>query len=164
MTAAKSVRGELSNVSWSPPSTLTLEAIFKEYFENPLLRIPNIADLFSFFEDALDAVLALSVFTQQRLNEGYGGFPEGEWWNIWIIKLTEIARNHDLPYKVRNDTDKQKPASPSPFAAFVYEFQKHLPENVRKSVHSVDAAAQAINRARRLKWTPLMGPLDALFE
>ena len=147
--AAKSVRSELSHVPSSPLPDRTLGQIFDEYFANPLLTKPLIDNLFPFFEHVLDAVLETAEFVQEELGKGYGGFPEGYVWNIWIIKLTEIAKHHHLPYQVRKDVDKRKNETPSPFAAFVHEFQKYLPNDCRKSVHSVDAVAQAINRARR---------------
>jgi hypothetical protein len=143
--AAKSVRSELYEESWSPLPDRTLKQIFDKYFANP--QEPALDNLFLFFAHVLDAVLDIAEFTEEQLDEGYGGFPEGEWWNIWIGKLTEIAKHHGLPYKVRKDVDKRK-NDPSPFAALVYEFQKYLPDDSRKSIHSVDAVAQAISRAR----------------
>ena len=92
-------------------------------------------------------------------------FPEHEWWNIWVLMLITIMRDHGLPYQARKDSDKRKQESPSPFVSFISELQKHMPVECRKYTHSLDALSQAIYRARRdLRKVRYLGEIDRNFE
>jgi hypothetical protein len=77
------------------------------------------------------------------------GFRKGDCWEQWIRRLTSIAKENDLLYGVRNDSDKRKGDAPSPFVTLVREFQACLPEECRRPYHSDDALGKAIHRARQ---------------
>jgi hypothetical protein len=73
------------------------------------------------------------------------GFSKGEAWDRWIGRLTSIAKQHDLPWGARKDSDKQ--SSSSPFVELVWELQKFAPKAHRP--YSRSAVAVAIGAARR---------------
>jgi hypothetical protein len=77
------------------------------------------------------------------------GFSKGEAWDRWIERLTSIAKAHNLPWRVRKDSDKQSDR-PSPFVEFVWGLQQFVPGTHRRA-HSKDALAKAITEARRQK-------------
>jgi hypothetical protein len=77
------------------------------------------------------------------------GRREGETWENWVCRVTEILQQHQLPTGVRKDTDKNKAGKPSPFVSLIYELQHLIPEGRRKSTHSLFALAEAIARARQ---------------
>jgi len=65
------------------------------------------------------------------------------------VQLTEIAKAHNLPWRVRKDSDKQSGRRhASPFVEFVWELQQFVPKTHRRE-HSRDALAVAIVAARR---------------
>jgi hypothetical protein len=76
------------------------------------------------------------------------GFSKGEAWKRWSNELTDIAKAHDLHWRVRKDSDKQKTSDASPFVKFVWELQQFVPGTHRRA-HSKDALAKAITEARR---------------
>jgi hypothetical protein len=73
-------------------------------------------------------------------------FKKGEAWNRWSNELTDIAKAHGLPWRVRKDSDKQKSRS-SPFVEFVWELQQSVPKAHRR--YSRGALAVVIVGARR---------------
>jgi hypothetical protein len=79
------------------------------------------------------------------------GFSKGEAWKRWSNELTDIAKAHDLHWRVRKDSDKQKPSDASPFVKFVWELQQFVPGTHRRA-HSKVALAKAITEARRQAW------------
>jgi hypothetical protein len=76
------------------------------------------------------------------------GFSKGEAWGRWIVRLTSIAKAHNLPWRVRKDSDKQSGRHASPFVEFVWELQQLVPKTHRRG-HSRGAVAEAIVKARR---------------
>jgi hypothetical protein len=61
--------------------------------------------------------------------------------------LTDIAKAHDLHWRVRKDTDKNKQSRSSPFVELVWELQRSVPKAHRR--YSRGALAGAIVGARR---------------
>jgi len=72
-------------------------------------------------------------------------FKKGEAWKRWSNELTDIAKAHDLHWRVRKDSDKQSRSSP--FVELVWELQRSVPKAHRR--HSRGALAGAIVGARR---------------
>ena len=74
-------------------------------------------------------------------------FKKGEAWKRWSNELTDIAKAHDLHWRVRKDSDKQKQSRSSPFVELVWELQRSVPKAHRR--YSGGALAGAIVGARR---------------
>ena len=72
-------------------------------------------------------------------------FKKGEAWKRWSNELTNIAKAHDLHWRVRKDSDKQSRSSP--FVELVWELQRSVPKAHRR--YSRGALAGAIVGARR---------------
>ncbi|HJU04525.1 MAG TPA: hypothetical protein VJ692_05180 [Nitrospiraceae bacterium] len=70
------------------------------------------------------------------------GFREGSAWALLICELTQLATQDGLP------SGAGKGDHASPFVRFVRELQKTFPPKYRKHLHSYEALAQAIIRAR----------------
>jgi len=68
-------------------------------------------------------------------------------WQYWIVQLTELFEQFDMPTGARKDVDKNK-AGPSSFVIFIRELQKLIEPQYRRATQSDDALADAINRAR----------------
>jgi hypothetical protein len=83
-----------------------------------------------------------------KVKEKDQGFGKGEAWERWIVRLTEIAQEHKLPWRVRKDSDKQSARHASPFVEFVWALQEFVPDAHRRK-HSRGAVAEAIVKARR---------------
>jgi hypothetical protein len=84
--------------------------------------------------------------TLKELNNTKGeDFKKGEAWKRWSNELTDIAKAHDLRWRVRKDSDKQRRSSP--FVELVWELQKSVPKAHRRS--SRGALAGAVVGARR---------------
>jgi hypothetical protein len=67
------------------------------------------------------------------------GFKKGEAWKRWINELTDIAKAHDLHWRVRKDSDKQSRSSP--FVELVWELQQSVPRAHRRSSRGALAGA-----------------------
>ena len=74
-------------------------------------------------------------------------FKKGEAWKRWSNELTNIAKAHDLHWRVRKDTYKNKQSRSSPFVELVWELQRSVPKAHRR--YSRGALAGAIVGARR---------------
>ena len=48
---------------------------------------------------------------EQRLQEE--AYEEGLAWELWVIRLTKIFKDHGLPIGARNDSDSEKSFLPS---------------------------------------------------
>jgi hypothetical protein len=72
-------------------------------------------------------------------------FKKGEAWKRWSNELTDIAKAHDLDWRVRKDSDKQSRSSP--FVELLWELQQSVPKAHRRCSRS--ALAGAIVKARR---------------
>ena len=78
------------------------------------------------------------------------GFRDGEDWGLWILRLTDVMKSHDLPWRVRKDVDKSD--SVSPFVCLVWELQQHIP--YRR--HATEGAlSKGITSARANKTGPI---------
>jgi hypothetical protein len=151
-TAARSLRQQISGEPCPDSTNLSPKDFQQKYLQkvHPLYLTSLILGL-------LDAVSAVSIFTEERMKEvgkakvaiAHESFSEEEWWSIWVRLLTKVMKEHELPYQARKDSDKQKQQSPSPFVLFISELQKHMPVECRKYTHSLNALAQGIYRARR---------------
>ena len=86
---------------------------------------------------------------RKRADPHLRGHREGECWDEWIRKLTEIARENELPFAAAKGRDKA--IAHSPFVLMVAELQDYVPASARSHRHSMDALAAAIHRARRNK-------------
>ena len=151
--AARSVREELSEKPLPSYKNSTLQAIHSKFF-NHVISLPNAGHLSLFLLHVLNSTIATSEFMAEALNKKPDeekimmGFSEGQIWTLWVLLLTNIMKNHRLPYKVRKDTDKRKGETPSPFVALIWELQQSLPKELRKFTQSHNALAQGIYRAR----------------
>jgi hypothetical protein len=106
--------------------------------------------LFFRWLDVVDEFIMVSELLAKEMSKPtYQGFRPSMAWNKWIRMLTLIVREYGLSFKVRKDVDKKQRERASPFVRFVYELQQHLPEEFRLFMHSKDALAQAIVRARQ---------------
>jgi hypothetical protein len=79
----------------------------------------------------------------------YDYWPTGGAWEIWIRQLTKIFANNNLPTGARKDVNKNKRATPSPFAKFVWSLQSFLPKQYIRAIHSSGALVTAIYEARK---------------
>ena len=73
-------------------------------------------------------------------------FVEGESWRLWVLRLTDIMKEHGLKWAVRKDTDKSD--QQSQFVALVCALQKCLPAEC-KLPYAPSAVPTAIGQARR---------------
>jgi hypothetical protein len=79
-------------------------------------------------------------------------FKEGEAWDQWIRRLTEIVKVHRLPWRVRKDAGNiSRSDQQSPFTRFVRELQKCVQVCVPecKAPYAESALPTAIGQARR---------------
>jgi hypothetical protein len=89
------------------------------------------------------------------------GLSEGYIWNAWVQGISELMEHHGLPSAARKDSDKRRdPDIVSPFVSLIKEFQKHIPERLRRHDHSPAALEQAIYRARKRNWWPVLLPTN----
>ena len=156
-SAAQSLRVAIGGAS-PRRSKLSLQAMYEQFLLLQAAQTLSEDLLFPFFLDLLDGALALSDFTEEALKtESALSFSEFFMWDLWIVKLTEIAERHDLPFAARKDsTNKRKPGVRIPFVNFVRELQKYIPDECRrkpkepsKTKLSDDALAHLISRARQ---------------
>ncbi|MFZ0846052.1 MAG: hypothetical protein WAM62_09695 [Pseudolabrys sp.] len=133
-----------------------LTAIKKKYYQRQDWTEFREYAPFEILAHTLNAVDAVCDFVSNELSDPrYGGHSEGWLWSYWICCLTMIVKEHQLPYEVRKDSDKQKPTSPiSPFVLFVDELQKCIPVEFRRHAPVLgterrEALATAIWRSRR---------------
>jgi hypothetical protein len=98
------------------------------------------------FVQACDSALGDMALISDQTN-----WPDGWSWQIWVRQLTEIAGEYGLQTGVRKDTDKIKNENVSVFVNFVDKLQDHIPEKHRKHIHSKNALAVAISKARLKK-------------
>ena len=97
------------------------------------------------FIQRCDAALLLMKKDSQA-----GFWQQGAAWDNWISVLGRCARRYGLPDAASKGQAKSKSAKNiSPFAAFVWELQKKIPQQYRRSTHSKGALSQAISRAKR---------------
>ncbi len=94
--------------------------------------------------DALEALLDWVAYEHSAPD--FKGVREGGIWNFWVIGLTQIMKDHDLPYKVSKM--KSRTGMPSPFAKFFWDLQELLPADQRRHTHGEDGFFSAIVRAR----------------
>jgi hypothetical protein len=69
-------------------------------------------------------------------------------WKNWIVEITRLFKQNDLPFAARKDVDKNKTGRPSPFVIFIWELQQLIEPKYRQHDHSVEALADAISRAQ----------------
>lgn len=149
--AAKSLRSEFTD--FDDAGVFTPEEIYWGYFSRWRTRPPD--DEFAFLEAILGAVIKYSEFALLQMENPKP--PESTWrspgsdyiWSIWVNGITKIIKDHNMPYAVRKDSDKNKTGAPSPFVVLIRELQRFMPKECRKFAHSDDALAQGISRARR---------------
>jgi hypothetical protein len=107
-----------------------------------------ILEYISLFERGLERFSKACDETITFLSE-HNFWPTGGAWDVWIRQLTKILDAYDLPTAARKDSDKAKSNQASQFIELVYAFQRLLPEQVRRSMHSKPALATAIHKARK---------------
>jgi hypothetical protein len=84
----------------------------------------------------------------KELSESSFSKREGDAWNSWVRRLSQILKNNGLPVGVRKDAgNKSKSDGPSRFTLLVRGVQSCLPRECRRHTHSLDALATAISRA-----------------
>ncbi len=98
---------------------------------------------------AMALTAAISLAKREIPKEACVGFVEGEAWNAFIRRLTEIVKQFELPYRASKGTDKTPKAEPSPFVRMVRALQLTFPPELRRHNGSYQAAAEAIAKARR---------------
>jgi hypothetical protein len=82
----------------------------------------------------------------KELNNTKGeDFKKGEAWKRWSNELTDIAKAHNLHWRVRKDSDKQSRSSP--FVEFIWELQQFVPKTHGR--YSKGAVSEAVVKARR---------------
>jgi hypothetical protein len=98
------------------------------------------------FSHTLELNQTLLENTLRSLSNSDLKLTKGGSWDLWIVVLTLIFRAAELPTGIRRDE-----LGTSPFVAFVYEIQKHLPDHLKVlyKIRSRDALATAMNRATK---------------
>ena len=99
--------------------------------------------------NAIAMTAAISLAKREIPKEARIGFVEGESWNAFIRRLTDIVQVFELPYRASKGTDKTPEAEPSPFVRMVRALQLTFPPELRRHNGSYQAAAEAIAKARR---------------
>jgi hypothetical protein len=90
-----------------------------------------------------------------------GGLREGWAWDAWVQGISEKVEYHGLPSAARKDSDKRDSSEKSSqFVLLIKALQEHLPQGVRRHTQSDDALAQAIYRARKSNWWPVLLPAN----
>lgn len=82
---------------------------------------------------------------------GVGNFCTGASWEAWILELAELLRAQRLPAGARKDASRKSGKTTrqsSPFVALVWELQKCMPSQFRRTTQSHDALAAMVTRAR----------------
>jgi hypothetical protein len=99
------------------------ERFFKLEKSNPSHQIDV---MFYLLAHAIDALSAVSGWVQHEMSHPeYQGFKEGWAWEIWVVWLTIIMKEHGLPYKVSKSTVNPS-AKISPFVKLLWELQATL--------------------------------------
>jgi hypothetical protein len=94
--------------------------------------------------------IACNTSIKQLNDPVSSAFQSGRAWRQWVVQLTDIVDGASLPTAVRKDVGgKSKNDDQSPFARFVSELQKILPEESQRHTHSEGALADAISEARK---------------
>jgi tetratricopeptide (TPR) repeat protein len=135
------------------PGVLNLKEIWSTYF-HALKKPSDHDDYFLFLIRILRPIMAMCELAARsaKSNATLGwleGPHEGSHWNVWIYSLTFILERHGFPTAARKDTDKQKDNMPSPFVLLISELQKYLPKEGQRFIHSKEALADGIYRARK---------------
>jgi hypothetical protein len=158
---AQSIRTDFSsNSDTDTGRTLTgvrkLNAIQRKYFQLPVGTHMYPGASLDLLEHTLNAVEVVCDLVSMELSDPeFAGFTEGWLWDYWICWLTMIVKEHGHPHEASKGSDKEKPGSPiSPFARFVDELQKCLPEEYRRHDPTPNAPIRhglvsAIYRARQ---------------
>src|SRR5262249_12916386 len=102
-----------------------------------------VADYIAKFMSACDA----AKDEMERMTDYW---REGLSWDEWIVSITTIVREHELPHSAAVDQMKS-PVRYSPFVLLVHALQKHagIPQELCRHTHSLGALTEAIKRARQ---------------
>jgi hypothetical protein len=120
--------------------------IIEQYFALTKIQLAlDWTSIFDLLAHSLTATEAVCAFAAKELVDY--GYTHNWLWNNWIGCLTIIMKEHNLPYKVRADSDKLK-GQGSPFVRLVEALQSCIPVEARHSTREF-ALAKAIIRARR---------------
>ena len=120
--------------------------IIEQYFALTKIKLAlDWTSIFDLLAHSLTATEAVCIFAIKELVDA--GYAHNWLWNNWIGCLTIIMKEHNLPYKVRADSDKLK-GEISPFVRLVEALQRCIPVEARHSTRDF-ALAKAITRARR---------------
>jgi hypothetical protein len=104
--------------------------------------------LFSLLHHALNSLVAVIDFVSPEIVK-FRNVDAGWMWRSWVVWITVIVREHQLPYKVSAHTRKAG-APISPFVRLIEEMQNHIPQECRRSAGiDPESLARAINRARK---------------
>src|SRR5262249_53837085 len=93
--------------------------------------------------------------------ESDGGLREGWIWDAWVQGISEMVEHHGLPSEVRKDSNiRPSKEVSSAFVMLIDNLQKYLPRDLQrhKILTSADALEQAIYRARKSNWWPMLLP------
>lgn len=131
-----------------------LAAIQEKYFIGALNKMDPVhpASLFYLLMHTLLAADEVCEFVRVSISDNqYPTYEHGFIWNWWIRALTIILKEHGLPYRARNDSDKQKGQKEemSPFVRLVDKLQKCIPKSAQRSTAGPHALAKAVTRARQ---------------
>jgi hypothetical protein len=76
-------------------------------------------------------------------------WEDGEAWNHWVVRLSDLAETNRLPTASSVSRPKLDPERASPFVTFVDQLQASIPEEYQRHCQSPVALAEAIKRARK---------------
>jgi hypothetical protein len=76
-------------------------------------------------------------------------WEDGEAWNHWVVKLSDLAETNAFPTASSISRPKLDPEKASPFVTFVDQLQASIPEKYQRHCQSPAALAEAIKRARK---------------
>jgi hypothetical protein len=132
-------RDNRANVPFNE-NTHLLERCFRE------AGITRRSQALSSLSTSIISLIVASDQAQAHLEKNQGR-REGETWENWVCRVTEILQQHQLPTGVRKDTDKNKARKPSPFVSLIYELQHLIPEG-RPGCESLGAIAAGLEELR----------------
>jgi hypothetical protein len=121
--------------------------LIEEHFDDP--RVPEHVNKLEYIAGIMTSLTrACRLAGDNLIADDSLGMRHGMAWNAWIRALTTIAREHELPFAARKDSDKQKTDTPSPFVSLVRELQTFIPKEHQRSTKNDNALAGAISKAR----------------
>jgi hypothetical protein len=141
-------------IFYSPPNVgfdakIYADRLIKNNFHDSRLSDRNILDLLG---RVMTSVIVACARAADQINSPKNhGRRKGDGWQNWIRNLDLIVKEARLPFKVRKDASKYPDEKHSEYVELIWELQKLIPTQYRRSSQSKAALAKAVWDARQLE-------------